>query len=162
MFLKKSLWVQSIVILVTFLFQTVPAQAASAAITNRMITAINQERARYNLKPVIANTRLNTAAQKHSADMAYNDFFSHTGLDGSSPFTRMKREGYFFSYAMENIAAGYGTPESVVKGWMNSPGHRRNLLSPYVKEVGVGYVYVSNDAGHVRYYRYWTLDGGRR
>jgi uncharacterized protein YkwD len=127
-----------------------------------MVTAINNERARYGLPPVVANTKLNTAAQKHSRDMANNDFFSHTGSDGSSPFTRMKREGYYYTYAMENIAAGYPTVSQVVTGWMNSPGHRANILSKYLKEIGVGYVNLSTDGGSVSYYRYWTLDGGRR
>jgi uncharacterized protein YkwD len=162
MFLKKALWVQSIVILVTFLSQTMPVQAASDTITNRMIAAINNERVKYNLKPVVANTLLKNAAQKHSNDMAINDFFGHTSSDGASPFMRMQREGYNFRYAMENVAAGYGTPEAVVAAWMKSPGHRANLLSPNLIEVGVGYTYLANDGGRVRYYHYWTLDGGRR
>jgi uncharacterized protein YkwD len=158
---KKSLWTYSVIFLVSLL-HTVPIQAASVAITNKMVAAINKQRALYGLKPVVANAKLNTAAQKHSKDMATNDFFSHTGSDGSSPFTRMTRESYNYTYAMENIAAGYATVNAVVTGWMNSPGHRANILSNYLKEIGVGYVNLSTDGGSVPYHRYWTLDGGRR
>lgn len=72
------------------------------------------------------NVLLSRAAQKHSASMAYQDFFNHTGADGSSPFDRIINEGYRYS-AAENIAAGQSTPEAVLRSWMNSPGHRANF-----------------------------------
>jgi len=87
--------------------------------------------------------------------MACNHFFSHTGSDGSSPFDRMSRQGYSFSAAAENIAAGYGSPADVVAGWMGSEGHRANILGTYV-HIGVGYTYEPNsDWG-----TYWTATFG--
>ncbi|UBF24763.1 CAP domain-containing protein [Kovacikia minuta CCNUW1] len=60
----------------------------------------------------------------------------------------------------ENIAAGYSTPEQVVQGWINSPGHRANLLNPSYTELGIGYYYLANDTGSVNYKSYWTQDFG--
>jgi uncharacterized protein YkwD len=92
--------------------------------------------------------------------MAQNDFFSHTGSDGSSFTDRLIRAGYTFSAAAENIAAGTTTPERTVDGWMNSEGHRRNILNCELREIGVGYAYLENDTGSVNYHHYWTQDFG--
>jgi uncharacterized protein YkwD len=98
--------------------------------TEQVIALTNQERAQHGCPALTADDQLTNAAQGHSSDMAINDYFSHTGLDGSSPFDRMAREGYEYSRAAENIAVGYSTPERVVEGWMNSEGHRKNILIP--------------------------------
>jgi uncharacterized protein YkwD len=84
--------------------------------------------------------------------MACNDYFSHTGLDGSSFSDRARRQGYNISYGGENIAAGYSTPEKVVQGWMNSSGHRDNILGEHYTDIGVGYAYSKNSS----YGIYWT------
>jgi Ca2+-binding RTX toxin-like protein len=88
--------------------------------------------------------------------MALQDYFSHTGKDGSTAATRSKKVGYEAYYLGENIAAGYSTPQSVVQGWINSSGHRANLLNVNYTELGVGYEFLSNDTGSVNYYHYWT------
>ncbi|MGB3492892.1 MAG: CAP domain-containing protein [Elainellaceae cyanobacterium] len=116
----------------------------------------NQERATAGLQPLTLDIQLNRAAQEHSESMAVDDFFDHTGVDGSSPFDRINAEGYDYQRAAENVAAGYATPEAVVEGWMSSPGHRANILNANLAELGVGYYYLANDTGSVNYNHYWT------
>lgn len=116
----------------------------------------NQHRQAAGCPPLKLEPRLTQAAQGHSEDMALNDFFSHTGSDGSSPWDRIRAAGYDFVTAGENIAAGYPDPQSVVTAWMNSPGHRANILNCQFEEIGVGYYYLPNDPGQVRYRYYWT------
>jgi uncharacterized protein YkwD len=122
----------------------------------QVVNIVNQERANAGCAPLTINQQLTTAAQGHSNDMALNDFFSHTGSDGSSPWERMNNAGYQFSYAAENIAAGYPTPQAVVNGWMDSPGHRANILNCILEDTGVGYYYLANDTGTTNYHHYWT------
>jgi len=79
--------------------------------------------------------------------MACNNYFSHTGSDGSSPFDRILKEGYTYSYAGENIYAGSGSfdsPQAVIEAWMASPGHKDNLLGANYTQIGIGYVYSSS------------------
>jgi uncharacterized protein YkwD len=123
---------------------------------DRVVQLTNQERAKYGLKPVKINLVLNQVALRHSEDMAMQDYFDHIALDGSEPWDRMTREGYQYSVAAENIAAGFLTPETVVEAWMESPGHRANILAPDVEEIGVGYFYLPSDRGSVNYKHYWT------
>lgn len=92
--------------------------------------------------------------------MALQDFFSHTGIDGSTMVQRIQTTGYQFSSAAENIAAGYTTPEQVVAGWMESPGHRANILNPNLTEIGVGYYFLENDTANINYNHYWTQNFG--
>ncbi|MGL5871402.1 MAG: CAP domain-containing protein [Xenococcaceae cyanobacterium] len=127
---------------------------------NKVVQLVNLERAKLRLDPLQIDAQLSNAAQQHSQNMANKDFFSHTGKDGSSPFTRIKQTGYLFSTAAENIAVGYGTPEAVVKGWMGSSGHRSNILNANFTEIGVGYEYLANDTGMVNYHNYWTTTFG--
>ena len=93
---------------------------------------------------------LTRVAQAHSEDMARREYFSHTNPDGRSPFDRMTAAGYKYSLAAENIAAGQTTPHSVIDAWMNSPGHRANILNCGLTEIGVGY------ATGGSYRHYWT------
>lgn len=79
-------------------------------------------------------------ARLHSQDMCDQGYFSHTGLDGRSPFDRMRDEGVSYRTAGENIAAGQRTPDAVHTAWMNSAGHRRNILNGAYGRIGVGYV----------------------
>ena len=81
--------------------------------------------------------------------MADNRYFSHTSLDGSTLGNRVDRQGYSWRTVAENIAVGYPTPEAVLDGWMNSPGHRANILNCALVEIGVGYDRV-----------YWTQNFG--
>src|SRR5690606_19302426 len=93
------------------------------------VTALtNAERRAAGCGEVTTDERLRAAARGHSQDMAANDYFSHTSLDGSTFVDRAQAEGYP-SPAAENIAYGYATPADVMEGWMNSDGHRRNILN---------------------------------
>ncbi|MEV6400057.1 sigma-70 family RNA polymerase sigma factor [Streptomyces sp. NPDC051907] len=99
---------------------------------------VNAERAKQGCGPVSGNSQLDTAAQRHSADMAARDYFDHTSPDGTDPGDRIKAAGYQWSTYGENIARGQQSPASVMEGWMNSPGHRANILNCDFKEIGVG------------------------
>ena len=128
----------------------------SLELINQVVELTNIERAKEGLKPLTLNSQLVDAAQDHSSDMAQDDFFSHTGADGSNVGSRVQDSGYQYSTTGENIAAGQTTAEEVVEGWMNSPGHRANILNPDFTEIGIGYEYLENDTGSVNYNHYWT------
>lgn len=128
----------------------------NAAFISRVLELTNQFRAQNGLGALRANAELDAAAQNHSQDMAVQDYFSHTGKDGSAPWDRAERVGYSARSMGENIAAGQTTPESVVQGWINSPGHRANMLNASYTELGVGYFLLSPDTGSVNYSTYWT------
>lgn len=123
---------------------------------DQVVALTNQERLAHGCGPVTMDNRLRLAADGHSQDMALNDYFSHTAPDGTSPWDRIRAQGYVYSMAGENIAAGYSSPESVVQGWMNSDGHRANILNCGFIHIGVGYYYIQNDTGNVNYRHYWT------
>lgn len=89
--------------------------------------------------PIIPHYYLDEAAQDHAEWMAQNDNMSHTGKDGGSFWQRMKQAGYIGGGGGENIAAGYTSPEGVFGGWMNSDGHRNNIMNPKWKHFGLGY-----------------------
>lgn len=130
--------------------------ATNTAFVNRVLELTNEFRAQNGLAPLKLNAELNAAADAHSQDMALQDYFSHTGKNGSQPWDRAKIVGYEARSMGENIAAGYQTPETVVQGWINSPGHRANMLNANYTELGVGYYYLANDTGRVNYNTYWT------
>jgi len=142
------------------------------ALEQQAVYLTNLERVGRGLPPLKQVQALTVAARGHSEDMALNDFFSHIGSDGSTVAQRVSRAGYaLWTIAAENIAAGFPTPEEVVRAWLNSPSHRDILLHPQLREIGVGYYYQSNDQGNVRlpegavggpYYHYWTQDFGTR
>ncbi|MGK7917376.1 MAG: CAP domain-containing protein, partial [Prochloraceae cyanobacterium] len=96
---------------------------------NQVVELINVERTQAGLDSLQIDSQLSQAAQVHTESMANDDFFSHFGVDGSSPFDRIRDTGYQYSVAAENIAAGYQTPEAVVEAWMGSAGHRANILN---------------------------------
>jgi len=122
----------------------------------RVLELTNIERSKLGFLPLTFNTQLLNAAANHSQNMALQDFFSHTGKDGSSLASRISATGYQFSAAAENIAAGSSTPEQVVSSWMNSSGHRANILNPNLKEIGIGYYFLADDTGSVNFNHYWT------
>jgi len=122
----------------------------------RVLELTNIERRKLSLSPLTFNTQLLNAAANHSQNMALQDFFSHTGKDGSSLGSRISATGYQFSAAAENIAAGSSTPEQVVSSWMNSSGHWANILNPNLKEIGIGYYFLADDTGSVNFNHYWT------
>lgn len=101
---------------------------------------VNQERAANGLAPLTLSTDLCDGARRKSQDMHDNNYFSHDSPTFGSPFDMMSSMGIDFWAAGENIAMGYPTAEAVMEGWMNSPGHRANILSDAFTELGVGYV----------------------
>lgn len=88
-------------------------------------------------EPLRWNDNLARAALSHSKDMNANNHFNHIGTDGTSFTDRMLQQGYAFQTGGENIAFGYGTEEEVVNGWLDSPGHCRNIMNPSYTEMGV-------------------------
>jgi PKD repeat protein len=119
---------------------------------------VNQERSAQHLQSLSWDTELHDAARGHSVDMATNNYFSHTSQDGRTFSDRIQAAGYQYNTAGENIAAGYSTPEAAMNGWMNSSGHRANILNSSYCDLGVGYAY---DSGST-YDHYWTQDFGRK
>ena len=103
------------------------------------------------------NARLGNAAYGHSRDMADNNYFSHDSLDGRSMADRINAAGYAWSTVGENIAAGYGSVQSTVSGWMTSDGHCANLMNPRFTEFGLACA--RNEASQYRIY--WTQNLGR-
>lgn len=110
-----------------------------------VLTLINQERANVGLPPLTMNWSLRQAAREHSADMACNNFVSHTGSNGTSAYDRITAYGYYPSWWGENIYMGWNTsPAAVVNWWMNSTPHRNNILHQYYIHIGVGHAYYNN------------------
>ena len=98
----------------------------------------NIERSKNGCSAVRVDSRLQTAAELHSKDMVDRNYFDHTTPDGKDPGDRAAAQGYP-NWSGENIAQGYPTPAAVVQGWMNSPGHRANILNCQSKATGVGF-----------------------
>lgn len=116
---------------------------APANVKRQVIALINAERAKMGLLPLREERRLTGAAQRHAEDMLAHTYFSHTSLDRRTPVRRMQDAGYtpdcLCSYAYgENIAQGQKTAEDVVRDWMNSPKHRKNILSTKFDDIGIG------------------------
>jgi uncharacterized protein YkwD len=127
---------------------------------SRVVDLTNAFRSKNGLAPLKVNSKLAAVAQAYSQTLATQDFMAHQGLDGTQPWDRMTAGGYKWSRAAENIAAGQQTPEEVMQSWIDSPGHRANLLDPKLKDIGVGYYFLANDTGNVNYNSYWTQDFG--
>jgi uncharacterized protein YkwD len=136
-----------------------PKRAAvvdQAAYETEVVTLTNAERTAHGCPALRVDSRLTEAARAHSADMAKTRTMSHTGSDGSNFVTREVRAGYpKRDAAAENVAYGYQTPQQVVTAWMNSTGHRRNILNCANAAIGVGVALTSSGTP------YWTQDFGR-
>ncbi|WP_431997623.1 sigma-70 family RNA polymerase sigma factor [Streptomyces fungicidicus] len=114
-----------------------PSAPAAAGPAADVLSLTNTERAKAGCGPVKSDDRLARAAQLHSEDMSANDYFSHTGQNGSSFVDRAKAQGHP-SPGAENIARGQSSAASVMDAWMNSPGHRANILNCSLTSLGVG------------------------
>ena len=112
-----------------------------------VVSLTNRERAKYGLPALSEDWELSRVARYKSQDMRDRHYFSHTSPTYGSPFEMMRAFGLSYRSAGENIAMGYRTPAAVVEGWMNSEGHRANILNASFTRIGVGYV----ADGH-----YWT------
>ncbi|MHA7138961.1 SafA/ExsA family spore coat assembly protein [Rossellomorea arthrocnemi] len=126
------------------------ANHTAESYTYEVVKLVNQERSKVGLPPLKENWELSRVARYKSEDMIAKSYFSHTSPTYGSPFQMMKDFGISYQAAGENIAAGQRTPAEVVEAWMNSEGHRKNILSPTYTEIGVGYV-KGGSYGH-----YWT------
>lgn len=115
-----------------------------------VLDLVNAERAARGLGAVVHQGQLGSAAQLHSEDQARRGVLSHTGSNGSSPGDRIAAAGYDYRGWGENIASGSPSAESVMSAWMNSSGHRRNILNPTYTEIGLG---LADTAGGTPY---WT------
>ena len=102
-----------------------------------IVDAMNRERVAYGLEPLRLNEQLSLAAGDRVHDMFENGYFAHVGPDGKAPFEWIHERGYRYRAAGENLAVGYRTSQSIVAGWMNSPGHRANILGRHFDEVGI-------------------------
>ena len=112
-----------------------------------VVRLVNEQRARVGLKELKHNWELSRVARYKSQDMRDNKYFSHTSPVYGTPFQMMKSFGITYRSAGENIARGQTSPQAVVNAWMNSSGHRANILNSSFTEIGVGYV---SDG------KYWT------
>ena len=120
---------------------------AVAAYEAEVVRLVNQYRTQYGLSTLTENWELSRVARYKSQDMHDRRYFSHTSPTYGSPFEMMKAFGLSYRSAGENIARGQRTPDEVVTAWMNSSGHRANILNSSFKTIGVGYVADGN---------YWT------
>lgn len=118
---------------------------ASGSPEAQVLTLTNAERKKAGCGALRTNSALAKAAEAHASDMVNKHYFAHDSQDGRSPFDRMKAAGFKGGAMAENIAVGYTSPAAVVKGWMNSPGHRANILNCSYTMLGVGY-----DSGQVK------------
>jgi len=135
-----------------------PADRDSATFAARVLDLTNAERQNAGLPPLAPSPQLTQAAQTYSQVLASSDCFAHTCGPVPDFAARDAQAGYAtFRDIGENIAAGYATPEEVVAGWMASPGHRENILSPDFTDMGVGMV-----SGGGQYGIYWTQEFGAR
>lgn len=114
-------------------------KASVSAIEQEVLNLTNAERQKAGLAPLQFDEKLQESARAKSKDMSVNKYFSHTSPTYGSPFDQMKSFGVTYRSAAENIASGQRTAEEVVRGWMNSPGHRQNILTPNFTHIGIGY-----------------------
>lgn len=124
-------------------------QAAQGDYKAQVVAIMNQERANAGVGGISQNASLDAVAQIRAQEIAQS--FSHTRPNGTSCFTVLDEGGIAYMTAGENIAAGYGDPASVMSGWMNSPGHRANILNGSFGQVGIGY-YTDPNSGYGTYW----------
>lgn len=117
----------------------IPNIDQTKGVESQVLTLVNQERSKVGIKPLNMNWELQRVARTKSCDMATNNYFSHDSPTYGSPFDMMKRFGIQFSTAGENIASGQRTAQEVMRSWMNSSGHRANILKSEFTEIGIGY-----------------------
>ncbi|MCY9028988.1 CAP domain-containing protein [Bacillus inaquosorum] len=119
---------------------TTSAPSSVSAYEKKVVELTNAERQKQGLKPLQIDETLSKSARAKSQDMKDKNYFDHQSPTYGSPFDMMKSFGISYKTAGENIAKGQKTPEEVVKAWMNSEGHRKNILNPNFTHIGVGYV----------------------
>ncbi|AQS57836.1 CAP domain-containing protein [Desulforamulus ferrireducens] len=138
-----------------------PVEQQSTSFMNtlqqQVVDLVNVERAKYSLQPLVAKQDLTAVAQLKAQDMYNSRYFSHQSPNYGSPFDMMKKYGISYRAAGENIAMGQRTAAQVVEDWMNSPGHRANILNTNYNEIGVGVYQSYNGYGYI-----WVQEFARR
>lgn len=128
----------------------IPSTASLDSYEQEVFKLVNQERAKAGLQKLTYNYNVAKTARAKSQDMINKNYFAHQSPTYGSPFNQMEQAGIRFSSAAENIAKGQRTPAEVMKSWMNSPGHRANILSKTITQIGVGCAKAKNGT------LYWT------
>ncbi|MBU3159385.1 serine protease [Clostridium frigoris] len=131
---------------------TASTTTANSKMEKEVVTLVNQERAKVGLAALKDNSQLSNVARTKSGDMVTNNYFDHTSPTYGSPFDMMKQFGITYTAAGENIAMGQQTAALVMTGWMNSPGHKANILSKDFTDIGVGIA--KDKSGSI----YWTQE----
>jgi uncharacterized protein YkwD len=136
---------------------TVPDRGVVDASITAAIARVNHYRGEHGRGRVTLHPRLTKAAHRQARAMAARDFFSHTGADGSTPGQRLTRTGYIWGLVAENIAAGQKNPIDAIRTWLDSPGHRHNILMKGVIHIGLAHVRRAPDPGEVSFEDYWVM-----
>ena len=140
-----------------------PTLRDASAVVNRVLVLTNEARSKPRrcgsksfkaAKPLTLSAGLTSAALKHAQDMASHSHFEHAGTDGSTPAQRVGKAGYAWLAVAENIAAGARTADEVMEGWLKSPGHCSNLMSPTFTQMGVAYAVDMKSTAGI----YWAQD----
>ncbi len=126
------------------------SETGLTAVEHEVVRLVNIERSKYGLSPLKASSELSAVARDKSQDMRDRQYFDHQSPTYGSPFDMMNAYGIHYMTAGENIAAGQQTAQEVVTAWMNSEGHRKNILNSNFNTIGVGYVTGGS------YQHYWT------
>ncbi|APW63069.1 CAP domain-containing protein [Paludisphaera borealis] len=130
-----------------------PSDPDADRLNRQLLDAHNQARADAKLPPLTIDAKLTTAARRHADDMAEQEKMTHEGSDGSTPDERVKRAGYHYVRTGENIAAGQSGVDQVLEAWMESPGHKANILGPFTQ---MGAARVIDESGEP----YWCVEFG--
>ena len=147
-----------------------PGEASEYALAKSAVCLINKQRARRGMRRLRLNTRLSEAARRHTIDMVKRNYFDHVSQSGTDIVDRLTRTGYMRgarSWTVgENLAWGSGTrstPREILVAWMNSPGHRANILQRRFREIGIGVVFEApHDTAGATAATYTTTFGARR
>lgn len=126
------------------------SESGTSTQAEAVLKLVNEERAKQGLQPLTLSSKLTSIATMKAKDMAEKGYFDHTSPTYGTPFQMLQQFGVHYSSAGENIAAGQQTPEQVMQGWMNSSGHRANILNKNYDTIGIGY-YKGGSYG-----TYWT------
>jgi uncharacterized protein YkwD len=138
--MRRLSWAKALLLTIALVGSPVAAGPAEA-----VLSSVNAARAKAGCQPLRLNGKLMAAAKSHARAMAEQNFFGHAGKDGSRVSSRIKRQGYSYRTAAENIAAGQKSAGQVVKSWLGSSGHRRNMLDCRMRDTGIAVVYQSDD-----------------
>jgi uncharacterized protein YkwD len=133
-------------ILILLALLVVPAAYAAEITPASVVAAMNEQRAQLGLRPLREEPRLDAAAADRMRDMEDLGYWSHESPDGRSPFLWLKVRHYTYRFAGENLANGFESMEQLITGWMESKGHRENILSPDYEDCGVAVI----DGGTVK------------